>query len=66
MRTALRGVSKRAERWRTMTNAERESYLVMVALCRSLGWDIETDNDGNHVIYPGIPDPYHSKGENNE
>jgi hypothetical protein len=49
-----------------MTDAERESYLVMVALCRSLDWDIETDNDGNHVIYPGIPDPYHSKGENND
>jgi hypothetical protein len=57
---------KAQEDWKTMTNDQRESYVVMVSLCRSLGWDIETDNDGNHVIYPGIRDPYYSKGENNE
>ena len=38
-------------------NAENESRLVMHALCRALGWDIQTDNDGNYVIYPGICDP---------
>lgn len=49
-----------------MTNAEHERYLVMVALCRSLDWDIGTDNDGNHVIYPGICDPFYSKGEDDD
>ena len=47
-------------------NAERELRFVMQALCRSLDWDIETDNEGNYVIYPGIRDPYYSKGNDND
>ena len=38
-------------------SAAREVRFVMRALCTSLGWDIETDNEGNYVIYPGISDP---------
>ena len=47
-------------------NDEHELRFVMQALCRALGWDIETDNDGNYVIYPGIRDPYYSKGNDND
>jgi hypothetical protein len=42
---------------------DRELRFVMEALCRALSWDIETDNDGNYVIYPGIRDPYYSRGK---
>ena len=45
---------------------ERELRFVMQALCRSLDWDIETDNEGNYVIYPGIRDPYYSRGNDND
>ena len=50
----------------TDDNAESELRFVMQALCRSLHWDIETDNEGNYVIYPGIRDPYYSKGNDND
>ena len=66
MRRPTHSTTKDKRKESTMTNAEHERYLVMVALCRSLDWDIGTDNDGNHVIYPGIPDPFHSKGEDND
>lgn len=38
-------------------SAAQEVRFVMRALCTALGWDIETDNEGNYVIYPGISDP---------
>ena len=48
---------KEAEHKPEETDAERDNRRVMFALCDSLGWDIETDNDGSYVIYPGIANP---------
>jgi hypothetical protein len=44
------------------TSAERDNRRVMFALCKSLGWDIETDGEGSYVIYPGIANPEWDRG----
>ena len=46
------------------TDAERDNRRVMYALCAGLGWDIETDNDGDYIIYPGIANPERNRGYN--
>jgi translation initiation factor 2 beta subunit (eIF-2beta)/eIF-5 len=42
--------------------AARDDRHVMLVLCKSLGWDVETDGEGSYVIYPGIANPEWDRG----
>jgi hypothetical protein len=59
---ALADDAARADR--VADRATRDNRHVMFALCKSLGWDVETDGEGSYVIYPGIANPEWDRGYN--